>query len=66
MSIGVCVHCFAYSVGHRVMRVLIFLRACSSTPAVMQPSIAGRYWERDVVAEPVCQARPIDVLWDPM
>ena len=29
----------------------------------MQPSTAGRYWERDVVTELVCQVRPIDALW---
>ena len=29
----------------------------------MQPSTAGRYWERDVVIKLVCQVRPIDALW---
>ena len=30
----------------------------------MQPSTAGRYWERGAVTELVCQVRPIDALWE--
>ena len=45
------------------MRVLSFSEAHGSTPAVEHPSFPGVFWERDVVTEPVCQVRPIDVLW---
>ena len=50
----ICVRCFAYSVGHRVDEAVDLSQ---------RPSTTGRYWERDVVTELVCQVCPIDALW---